>query len=91
MFLLTFSNVYVSVEHGGSRKRRQGGTLDQSAFIVANMTRADIEETMTFTVGDNKTYGGYVNNPLVAGDTYAIRVAHASCNFKVCLSDAYIP
>ncbi|XP_072041030.1 phosphatidylinositol phosphatase PTPRQ-like [Amphiura filiformis] len=75
------SNVFVAVEYVPSRNKRQNSNLDgaSNSFIVANLTRNDIEEGMTFTLGDNKTYGGYINHVLIAGATYTVRVAYASC------------
>ncbi|XP_072047689.1 uncharacterized protein [Amphiura filiformis] len=75
------SNVFVAVEYAPIRNKRQNSDLDGTlnSFIVANLTRNDIEEEMTFTLGDNKTYGGYINHVLIAGATYTVRVAYASC------------
>ncbi|XP_072027068.1 receptor-type tyrosine-protein phosphatase U-like [Amphiura filiformis] len=81
-FLPTYiSNVLIAVEYATSRNKRQNSNLDgaSNSFIVANLTRSDIEEEMAFTLGDNKTYGGYINNVLIAGATYTVRVAYASC------------
>ncbi|XP_072047711.1 receptor-type tyrosine-protein phosphatase F-like [Amphiura filiformis] len=75
------SNVYIAVEYALSRKKRQNSNLDGTlnSFIVANLTRSDIGEEMSFTLGDNKTYGGYINHALIPDATYTVRVAYASC------------
>ncbi|XP_072041114.1 receptor-type tyrosine-protein phosphatase kappa-like [Amphiura filiformis] len=75
------SNVFVAVEYVPDRNKRQISNLDgtSNSFIVANLTRSDIEEGMTFTLGDNRTYGGYINRVLIPGSTYTVRVAYASC------------
>ncbi|XP_072027044.1 phosphatidylinositol phosphatase PTPRQ-like [Amphiura filiformis] len=75
------SNVFVAVEYVPDRNKRQISNLDgaSNSFIIANLTRGDIEEGMTFTLGDNKTYGGYINHVLIPGSTYTVRVAYASC------------
>ena len=61
------------------REERVNGVL--TSLIVANLTRGDIEDNMLrFTLGDNKTYGGYVNRVLTPGATYTVRTAYVICN-----------
>ena len=56
------------------RKRR---TLNDA--IYANLTRNDVESNSEFSVGDNMTYGGYINHALEDRIEYNIRIQYASC------------
>ncbi|XP_072027055.1 phosphatidylinositol phosphatase PTPRQ-like [Amphiura filiformis] len=88
------SNVFIAIEYAPGRNKRQNSNLDgaSNSIIVANLTRGDIEEGMTFTLGDNKTYGGYINHVLIPDATYTVRVAYASCTpVEECVPVAWSP
>ena len=76
--------MYVAVEPVTSRRRRQTNETLLNPHIVANLTREDIRNNFAFTVGDNKTYGGYQNSALEENEEYDISVAYAYCNLEVC-------
>ncbi|XP_072035876.1 uncharacterized protein [Amphiura filiformis] len=82
------SYVYITSQSTSTSRRRRQETNpsdDQSAFIVANLTRSDVENgASNFTLGDNKIYGGYKNTPLEDGMEYTVRVGYARCTDRGC-------
>ncbi|XP_072027117.1 uncharacterized protein [Amphiura filiformis] len=70
------SNVYVAVDKVDKIARKRRATED---ILYANLTRSDIDDTNSFTIGDNKTYGGYTNHVLIGGEDYMVMIQYASC------------
>ena len=81
--------MYIAAENNNGRKKRQEGNSVAHDFFVANLSRAEVEMAQSFIFGDNKTYGGYVNHPLIDGQIYVIKQAYSSCMPTV--GDFYFP
>ena len=54
-------------------------------YIAAEFNKNELPDN--FTVGDNQTYGGYYNAPIVPGYDYSISLCTVSRTAKVCHFD----
>ena len=59
-------------ERDGKRRHKRDNAPQpaENGYVAANLTREEIEKP--FTVGDNATYGGHHNKPLLPGTRYSM-------------------
>lgn len=51
---------------------RNASLLDSTYYIAAELPPASLTVVQPFTVGDNKSYGGFWNTPLSPSKSYSI-------------------
>ena len=63
----------ISTSSGNPGRRKRLASIP--GYKTAQFQSGELTQEISFVVGDNQTYGGYLNKPLTPGKTYRIHYA----------------